>query len=75
MENTPKHEKTDKEIESEILKSNQKKEIHSLENLQNAEKINFNQNKLLQTDQYGFIKSETDKKPEDLLKLIARLEK
>ena len=75
MENTPKHEKTDKEIESEIIESIQKKENPSLENLQNAEKINFNQNELLQTDQYGFIKSETDQKPEDLLKINARLEK
>ena len=75
MENTQKHEKTDKEIESEIIKSIQKKENPSLENLQNAEKINFNQNELLQTDQYGFIKSETDQKPEDLLKINARLEK
>ena len=75
MENTQKHEKTDKEIESEIIESIQKKENPSLENLQNAEKINFNQNELIQTDQYGFIKSETDQKPEDLLKINARLEK
>ena len=75
MENTPKHEKTDKEIESEIIKSIQKKENPSLENLQNAEKINFNQNELLQTDQYGFIKSDADQKQEDLLKINARLEK
>ena len=75
MENTPKHEKTDKEIESEIIESIQKKENPSLENLQNAEKINFNQNELLQTDQYGFIKSDADQKQEDLLKINARLEK
>jgi len=75
MENTPQHEKTKKEIESEILKSIEKKENPSLENLQNAEKINFNQNEILQTDQYGFIKSQTDTKTEDLLKINARLEK
>ena len=75
MENTQKHEKTDKEIESEIIESIQKKENPSLENLQNAEKINFNQNELLQTDQYGFIKSDADQKQEDLLKINARLEK
>ena len=75
MENNQKHEKTDKEIESEILESIQKKENPSLENLQNAEKINFNQNEILQTDQYGFIKTEKDQKPEDLLKINARLEK
>ena len=52
-------------MKKQIKKSNQKllnqfkkKENHSFENLQNGEKINFNQNKLLQTDQYGFIKSE-----------------
>ena len=75
MENSPKHEKTSKEIETEILKSIEKKENPSLENLQNAEKIKFNQNEILQTDQYGFIKSQTETKTEDLLKINARLEK
>ena len=81
----------DKEIENILLKSIKNKENATSERIQMAEKINFKSipDKIIATDQYGFIISEdnnnqdkdanknanTNKSETDLLQINARMEK
>ena len=73
-------EKDDKQIEDMLLNSIKNKENATSQNIKLAEEINFGAlpDKLITTDEFGFIKnqsSEETKDKEELLKINARIEK